>query len=147
MHHSDPHPSPPARHWWHSATVYQIYPASFKDSNADGYGDIQGIIEKVDYIASLGVDAVWLSPCYKSPYVDMGYDISDYRQIDQRFGTVEDIERLIAKLAKCNMKLLMDLVFRSPTSSDVYLLTIVPYPGHQSHKRSARPGSKNLGQV
>ncbi|KAK3711447.1 hypothetical protein LTR37_009626 [Vermiconidia calcicola] len=110
MHHSDPHPSPPARHWWHSATVYQIYPASFKDSNADGFGDIQGIIEKVEYIASLGVDAVWLSPCYKSQYVDMGYDISDYRQIDQRFGTVEDIERLIARLAECNMKLLMDLV-------------------------------------
>lgn len=94
----------------HSATVYQIYPASFKDSNGDGFGDIPGIISKVDYIASLGVDAVWLSPCYKSPYVDMGYDIADYRQIDPRFGCVEDIERLVAKLKERNMKLLMDLV-------------------------------------
>lgn len=100
----------PARHWWHTATVYQIYPASFKDSNGDGFGDIQGIISKVDYIASLGVDAVWLSPCYKSPYVDMGYDISDYREIDPRFGSVADVERLIAKLRERNIKLIMDLV-------------------------------------
>ena len=99
-----------ARHWWHSATVYQIYPASFKDSNADGFGVIQGIIDKVNYIKNLGVDAVWLSPCYKSPYVDMGYDIADYRQIDQRFGSVADIECLIAKLKERDMKLLMDLV-------------------------------------
>jgi alpha-glucosidase len=98
------------RHWWHTATIYQIYPASFKDSNGDGFGDIQGIIEKADYIANLGVDAVWLSPCYKSPYVDMGYDISDYRQIDERFGSVQDIEQLIAKLKDRNIKLLMDLV-------------------------------------
>jgi alpha-glucosidase len=99
-----------ARKWWHSATVYQIYPASFKDSNGDGFGDIPGIISKVDYIASLGVDAVWLSPCYKSPYVDMGYDIADYREVDPRFGSVKDIEVLVAKLKERNMKLLMDLV-------------------------------------
>ena len=98
------------RKWWHSATVYQIYPASFKDSNGDGFGDIPGIISKVDYIASLGVDAVWLSPCYKSPYVDMGYDIADYREVDPRFGSVKDIEVLVAKLKERNMKLLMDLV-------------------------------------
>lgn len=99
-----------SRSWWHNATIYQIYPASFKDSNGDGFGDIPGIISKVDYIADLGVDAVWLSPCYKSPYVDMGYDIADYREIDPRFGCVEDIERLVEKLGERNMKLLMDLV-------------------------------------
>ncbi|KAF2756448.1 alpha amylase [Pseudovirgaria hyperparasitica] len=96
--------------WWHRASVYQIYPASFKDSNADGIGDIQGIIQKVPYIASLGVDAVWLSPCYESPLVDMGYDISDYRKIDPKYGSVEDIETLIKELGKHNIKLLMDLV-------------------------------------
>ena len=109
MPHSTLQPSS-VRKWWHSATVYQIYPASFKDSNGDGFGDIPGIISKVDYIASLGVDAVWLSPCYKSPYVDMGYDIADYREVDPRFGSVKDIEVLVAKLKERNMKLLMDLV-------------------------------------
>jgi oligo-1,6-glucosidase len=96
--------------WWHQATVYQIYPASYKDSNADGIGDIPGIISKVPHIASLGVDAVWLSPCYKSPLVDMGYDISDYRVVDPRYGSVADIETLIHELGKHNIKLLMDLV-------------------------------------
>ena len=88
----------------------KIYPASFKDSNGDGHGDLEGVISKVPYIASLGVDAVWLSPCYKSPYVDMGYDISDYRDIDPRFGSIKDIERLIAALGQHEMKLIMDLV-------------------------------------
>lgn len=109
MPHSTLEPSS-SRQWWRSATVYQIYPASFKDSNGDGFGDIPGIISKVDYIANLGVDAVWLSPCYKSPYVDMGYDIADYREIDPRFGCVEDIERLVEKLKERNIKLLLDLV-------------------------------------
>ncbi|KAF2724478.1 glycoside hydrolase family 13 protein [Polychaeton citri CBS 116435] len=98
------------RHWWHSATVYQIYPSSYKDSNADGFGDIEGIISKVPHIASLGVDAVWLSPCYKSPLADMGYDIADYREIDPRYGSVADVERLLARLKEHNIKLLMDLV-------------------------------------
>lgn len=102
--------SQPTRNWWHEASIYQIYPASFKDSNADGFGDVPGIISKVDHIASLGVDAVWLSPCYKSPNVDMGYDIADYREIDPRYGSVADIEVLIAKLKEHGIKLLMDLV-------------------------------------
>jgi oligo-1,6-glucosidase len=102
--------SQPARRWWHNATVYQIYPASFKDSNADGFGDVPGIISKVDHIVKLGVDAVWLSPCYRSPNVDMGYDIADYREIDSRYGSVNDIEILIAKLKEHGIKLLMDLV-------------------------------------
>lgn len=108
MPHSLPHPSP--KKWWHNATIYQIYPSSFADTNSDGLGDLPGIISKVDHIASLGVDAVWLSPCYKSPNVDMGYDIADYREIDPRYGSVADIETLIAKLAEHGIKLLMDLV-------------------------------------
>ncbi|KAM0720399.1 hypothetical protein Q7P37_004535 [Cladosporium fusiforme] len=107
-----PHSTSPKspRKWWHNATIYQIYPASFKDSNGDGFGDLPGIISKVDHIASLGVDAVWLSPCYKSPNVDMGYDIADYREIDPRYGSVADVEVLIAKLKQHGIKLLMDLV-------------------------------------
>lgn len=96
--------------WWHGAAVYQIYPASFKDTNGDGIGDLPGILSEVDYIASLGVDAVWLSPCYKSPMVDMGYDISDYREIDPRYGTVADVEELIKAFGRHGIKLLMDLV-------------------------------------
>lgn len=98
------------RKWWHSASIYQIYPSSFHDTTGTGLGDLAGIISKVDYIASLGVDAVWLSPCYKSPNVDMGYDISDYRAVDPRYGSIEDIERLVLGLRKRGVRLLLDLV-------------------------------------
>ncbi len=90
--------------------AYQIYPKSFYDSNKDGIGDIPGIIEKLDYLHDLGVDIIWLSPCYPSPLADQGYDISDYYNIDPRFGTMEDMERLIAEAKKWNMYILMDLV-------------------------------------
>lgn len=96
--------------WWHDKVAYQIYPKSFYDSNGDGIGDIPGIISKLDYLHDLGVDIIWLSPCYQSPLADQGYDISDYYQIDPRFGTMEDMDRLIAELKKRNMYLLMDLV-------------------------------------
>ena len=96
--------------WWHDKVAYQIYPKSFYDSNGDGIGDIPGIISKLDYLHDLGVDIVWLSPCYKSPLADQGYDISDYYSIDPRFGTMEDMDRLIAEAKKRNMYILMDLV-------------------------------------
>ena len=96
--------------WWHDKVAYQIYPKSFYDSNGDGIGDIPGIISKLDYLQDLGVDIVWLSPCYQSPLADQGYDISDYYNIDPRFGTMEDMERLIAEAKKRNMYILMDLV-------------------------------------
>lgn len=96
--------------WWHDKVAYQIYPKSFYDSNGDGIGDIPGIISKLDYLKDLGVDIVWLSPCYQSPLADQGYDISDYYNIDPRFGTMEDMERLIAEAKKRNMYILMDLV-------------------------------------
>ncbi|KAK9244489.1 glycoside hydrolase superfamily [Lipomyces tetrasporus] len=98
------------RAWWKEANVYQIYPASFKDSNGDGVGDIPGIISKLDYIKDLGVDIVWLCPCYKSPQVDMGYDISDYRDIYEKYGTLDDIDDLIRGLHERGLKLVMDLV-------------------------------------
>ncbi len=98
------------RKWWHDKVAYQIYPKSFYDSNGDGIGDIPGIISKLDYLANLGVDILWLSPCYQSPLADQGYDISDYYNIDSRFGTMEDMEQLIAEASKRNMYILMDLV-------------------------------------
>jgi glycosidase len=98
------------RAWWKEASVYQIYPASFKDSNDDGIGDLPGILSKVDYLHDLGVDVVWLSPILKSPQVDMGYDISDYEDIDAQYGSLEDVDKLIAALHAKGMKLLMDLV-------------------------------------
>ena len=96
--------------WWHDKVAYQIYPKSFYDSNGDGIGDIPGIISKLDYLKDLGVDILWLSPCYASPLADQGYDISDYYKIDPRFGTMEDMERLIAEAKKRGMYILMDLV-------------------------------------
>lgn len=98
------------RKWWHGKVAYQIYPKSFYDSNGDGIGDIPGIISKLDYLADLGIDILWLSPCYQSPLADQGYDISDYYNIDPRFGTMEDMERLIAEAKKRGICILMDLV-------------------------------------
>ncbi len=98
------------RKWWHDKVAYQIYPKSFYDSNGDGIGDIPGIISKLDYLADLGIDILWLSPCYRSPLADQGYDISDYYDIDPRFGTMEDMERLIAEAKKRGICILMDLV-------------------------------------
>ncbi len=96
--------------WWHDKVAYQIYPKSFYDSNGDGIGDIPGIISKLDYLQDLGVDIIWLSPCYRSPLADEGYDISDYYDIDPRFGTMADMEQLLAETKKRNMYILMDLV-------------------------------------
>lgn len=96
--------------WWQDKVAYQIYPKSFYDTNGDGIGDLPGIIEKLDYLKELGVDIVWLSPCYRSPLADQGYDISDYYDIDPRFGTMENMDRLIAEAKKRDMYIVMDLV-------------------------------------
>ena len=98
------------RKWWQDKVAYQIYPKSFYDTNGDGIGDLPGIIEKLDYLKDLGVDIIWLSPCYRSPLADQGYDISDYYDIDPRFGTMEDMDRLIAEAKKRDMYIVMDLV-------------------------------------
>ena len=96
--------------WWHDKTAYQIYPKSFYDTNGDGIGDLKGIISKLDYLKDLGIDIIWLSPIYQSPFVDQGYDISDYYKIDESFGTMEDFDTLLAEAKKRNMYILMDLV-------------------------------------
>ena len=96
--------------WWKGKVAYQIYPKSFKDSNGDGVGDLNGITEKLDYLQDLGIDILWLSPIYKSPFIDQGYDISDYYAIDPLFGTMEDMEELIAEGKKRGILIIMDLV-------------------------------------
>ena len=96
--------------WWHGKTAYQIYPKSFYDTNGDGIGDIPGIIDKLDYLQELGIEILWLSPVYVSPCADQGYDIADYYAIDPKFGTMEDMDRLLEEAKKRGIAILMDLV-------------------------------------
>lgn len=96
--------------WWKNAVTYQIYPASFKDSNADGLGDIPGITSKIDYLKDLGVDLIWLSPMFESPQVDMGYDVSNYEDVHRPYGTLEDMVTLIDACHTRGMRLILDLV-------------------------------------
>ncbi len=105
--------------WWKESVIYQIYPRSFKDSNNDGIGDLRGIIEKIDYLAKLGIDILWLSPIFKSPNDDNGYDISDYCDIMDEFGTMDDFDELLEAVHARGMKLLMDLVVNH-TSDEHY---------------------------
>lgn len=103
--------------WWHDKVAYQIYPKSFCDTNGDGIGDLRGIISKLDYLKELGVDIIWLSPIYKSPFVDQGYDISDYYAIAEEFGTMEEFDELLAEAKKRDMYLIwIWLSITAPTS-------------------------------
>lgn len=111
--------------WWKESVVYQIYPASFLSTgsgNAPGWGDIRGITSKLDYLKHLGVDVVWTSPIFKSPQVDMGYDISDYKDIDPRYGTLDDVDELILELKKRDMRLMMDLVVNHTSDQHAWFL-------------------------
>ena len=98
------------KQWWHDKVAYQIYPKSFRDTNGDGIGDLRGVISKLDYLKELGIDIIWLSPIYQSPFADQGYDISNYYEIDPRFGTMEDLQELIDEAKKRNLYVLLDLV-------------------------------------
>ena len=108
--------------WWRSAVIYQIYPRSFADSDGDGIGDLRGIIEHLDHIADLGVDVLWLSPVYRSPQDDNGYDISDYRDIDPAFGTLADLDELIAQTHARGMRIIMDLVVNHTSDEHPWFL-------------------------
>lgn len=98
------------KNWWKEIVVYQIYPRSFQDSNGDGIGDLKGIVSRLDYLQQLGVGAIWLSPVCKSPQDDFGYDISDYRDIDPMFGSLDDMGMLIDEAGKRDIRIIMDLV-------------------------------------
>lgn len=131
--------------WWQTSVVYQIYPKSFNDSNGDGIGDIPGIIEKLDYLQTLGIDVIWLSPVYSSPMKDNGYDISDYQNIAAEFGTLEDMELLIQEASTRNIKIIMDLVINHTSSQHQYFIeskssTDSPYRDYYIWREPAADG-------
>lgn len=108
--------------WWKEAVAYQIYPRSFMDSNNDGIGDLQGIIQKLDYLKDLGIDVIWVSPFYKSPNVDNGYDISDYQDIMDEFGTMDDFDELLEQVHNRGMKLIIDLVINHTSDENSWFI-------------------------
>lgn len=108
--------------WWKERVFYQIYPRSFQDSNADGIGDIQGIISRLDYLKWLGIGAIWLCPVYDSPNADMGYDIRNYESIMSEFGTMEDFEQLVEELHKRDIKLVMDFVVNHSSDEHAWFI-------------------------
>jgi alpha-glucosidase len=110
------------QNWWKNAVIYEIYPRSFQDSNGDGIGDLNGIAEHLDYLKTLGVDAIWLSPVYPSPQVDFGYDISDYENIDPQYGTLKDFDHLIAEAGKRHIRILMDMVMNHTSDKHEWFL-------------------------
>ncbi|KAA8435090.1 alpha-glucosidase [Weissella paramesenteroides] len=114
--------------WWQNEVVYQVYPRSFQDTNHDGIGDIQGMINRLDYIKDLGVTMIWVSPIYKSPMVDMGYDISDYQDIDPQFGTLDDFKRFLSEAEKRGIKVIMDLVINHTSDQHQWFIDALEHP-------------------
>jgi alpha-glucosidase len=110
------------RDWWKNAVIYEIYPRSFQDTNGDGIGDLNGIIQRLDYLEDLGVDAIWLTPVYPSPQVDFGYDISDYRAIDPQYGSMADFDRLVREAAKHHIRVIMDMVMNHTSDQHKWFL-------------------------
>jgi alpha-glucosidase len=108
--------------WWRGAVIYQIYPRSFRDANGDGVGDLEGVLEKLDYVASLGVDGIWLSPFFSSPMKDFGYDVSDYRDVDPLFGNLADFDRLLAEAHARDLKVIIDQVWSHTSNLHAWFL-------------------------
>ena len=115
--------------WYKNAVVYQVYPFSFMDSNNDGFGDIEGIISKLDYIRDLGATAIWFSPLYKSPDYDYGYDVSDYKAIDEKFGTMEEFDRLVRECHRRDLKVIMDMVINHTSTEHSWFKEAISSPG------------------
>ncbi|WP_457809320.1 glycoside hydrolase family 13 protein [Kushneria sp. EE4] len=114
--------------WWHDAVIYQIYPRSFMDANGDGIGDLEGITQRLDYLANLGVDALWLSPFYRSPQADAGYDVADYRDVDPLFGTLEDFDALLSGAHERAMRIIVDIVPNHTSSEHVWFQEALASP-------------------
>jgi alpha-glucosidase len=108
--------------WWQHAVFYEIYPRSFADSNGDGIGDLKGIESKLDYLKQLGVDAIWISPCYPSPQVDFGYDVADYENIDPMYGTMADFDRLAKAAKEHGIRIIMDFVINHTSDQHPWFL-------------------------
>ena len=125
--------------WWRGAVIYQVYPRSFQDSNGDGIGDLKGITERLAYVADLGVDAVWLSPIFPSPMVDMGYDVSDYTDIDPLFGTLADFDALVARAHELGLKVIIDQVL-SPLLGPAPVVPREPVEPREPEGRLVRLG-------
>ena len=135
--------------WYKNAIVYQVYPFSFMDANNDGWGDIEGILSKLDYIQNLGVTAIWFSPLYQSPDYDYGYDISDYRQIDEKFGTMHDFDRLLQECHKRDLKVIMDMVINHTSTEHPWFKEAISSPDSKYRdyyiiRKGKREGKKLL---
>ena len=132
--------------WWADAVVYQIYPRSFADGNGDGMGDLQGIMERLPYLERLGVDAVWLSPFYKSPQADAGYDVADYRQVDPLFGTLADFDAMLQDAHRRGLKVIVDLVPNHTSDEHVWFqAALAAAPGSRERDRYMfRPGKDEV---
>ncbi len=120
--------------WYFNSVFYQIYPQSFQDGNGDGIGDLEGIIRRLDYLYSLGINAIWLNPLYVSPFMDAGYDVADYKKISSRYGDINSFDRLIKEAHKRDIKILMDLVFNHTSNEHPWF--------KQSQKMGKNPYSK-----
>src|SRR5438874_10016435 len=118
--------------WWQKGVVYQVYPRSFQDTNADGVGDLDGIASRLDHLVALGIDAIWLSPIFASPMADFGYDVADFCAIDPIFGTLDDFDRLLAAVHARGLKLILDYVPNHTSSRHPWFV----------ESRSSRPNSK-----
>lgn len=138
--HKNPETQRPELEWWENAVFYQIYPRSFKDSNGDGVGDLNGITSKLDYLKELGITGVWLSPIFKSPMADFGYDISDYRQIHHEFGTLDDFDRLAAHCRALGIRLILDFVPNHTSNKHEWFLKSVKKEGEYADYYMWHPG-------
>lgn len=130
-----------AKDWWETGNFYQIYPRSFQDSNGDGIGDLNGITSRLSYLKELGVSGIWLSPIFKSPMFDFGYDISDYREVHYEYGTIEDLRKLAAECKKLNIKLILDFVPNHTSHEHEWFLKSVKKEGKYKDYYVWHPGT------
>ena len=136
-----------ARKWWKESVVYQVYPRSFKDANGDGIGDLKGIMSKLDYIKSLGVNVIWINPVFASPNADNGYDISDYKAIMKDFGTMQDFDSLLTGMHQRGLKLVLDLVVNHSSDENEWFEQSVGVINHYGLNPALREDRQQLYEV